>query len=49
MLGSSIPGLNHPRETWLRLLLIGAGFPAPTTQIPIRNEYGVLVGPGDMG
>lgn len=43
------PGAESPRETWLRLLLIGAGFPAPTTQIPIRNEYGVLVASVDMG
>lgn len=43
------PGAESPRETWLRLLLIRAGFPVPTTQIPIRNEYGVLVASLDMG
>lgn len=30
-------GAESPRETWLRLLLIGAGLPAPTTQIPVRD------------
>lgn len=28
------PGAQSPRETWLRLLLIRAGFPRPATQIP---------------
>lgn len=43
------PGAESPRETWLRLLLIRAGFPPPTTQIPIYNEYGALVAVLDMG
>lgn len=43
------PGAESPRETWLRLLLIRAGFPRPTTQIPVRNPYGVLVAVLDMG
>ena len=43
------PGAESPRETWLRLLLVRAGFPPPTTQIPIHNEYGVLVAVLDMG
>jgi hypothetical protein len=29
-----------PKETWLRLLLIGAGFPRPQTQIPVVGESG---------
>lgn len=33
-------GAQSPRETWLRLLLIDAGFPRPRTQIPV-------LGPGD--
>lgn len=28
-------GAQSPRETWLRLLLIGDGLPRPTTQIPV--------------
>lgn len=28
-------GAESPKETWLRLLLIRAGFPRPTTQIPV--------------
>jgi hypothetical protein len=43
------PGAESPRETWLRLLLIRAGFPRPQTQIPVYGEYGVLVAVIDMG
>ncbi len=42
-------GAESPRETWLRLLLIRAGFPAPQTQIPVHDEYGQLVAVLDMG
>jgi hypothetical protein len=42
-------GAESPRETWLRLLLIRAGFPRPQTQVPVYNEYGVLVAILDMG
>ncbi len=43
------PGAESPRETWLRLLLIRAGFPSPQTQIPVYDEYGQLVAVLDMG
>ncbi|HEU0190991.1 MAG TPA: hypothetical protein VFR17_06950 [Mycobacterium sp.] len=43
------PGAESPRETWLRLLLIRAGFPRPTTQIPVHDQYGQLVAVLDMG
>jgi hypothetical protein len=43
------PGAESPRETWLRLLLIRAGFPRPDTQIRVYNEYGVLIAEVDMG
>jgi hypothetical protein len=43
------PGAESPRETWLRLLLIRAGFPRPQTQIPVYNEFGVLIAVLDMG
>lgn len=43
------PGAESPRETWLRLLIVRAGFPPPETQIPVHNEYGVLIGQVDMG
>jgi hypothetical protein len=43
------PGAESPRETWLRLLLIRAGFPPPRTQIPVYDEYGQLVAIFDMG
>lgn len=42
-------GAESPRETWLRLLLMRAGYPRPTTQIPVHNEYGVVVAVLDMG
>lgn len=34
------PGAQSPRETWLRLLLIDAGFPRPQTQIPVLGPDG---------
>lgn len=43
------PGAESPRETSLRLLIIRAGFPKPQTQIPVYNEYGVLIAEVDMG
>ena len=43
------PGAESPRETWLRLLLIRAGFPPPRTQIPVYDGYGTLVAVLDMG
>jgi hypothetical protein len=43
------PGAESPRETWLRLLAIRAGFPRPQTQIPIYDEHGLLVCFVDMG
>lgn len=39
-------GAASPKETWLRLLLINAGLPRPTTQIPVHQE---LVAVLDMG
>lgn len=33
-------GAQSPKETWLRLLLIDAGFPRPSTQIPIPGPDG---------
>jgi hypothetical protein len=43
------PGAQSPKETWLRLLLIRAGFPRPATQIPVRDESGRIVAYLDMG
>jgi len=42
-------GAESPRETWLRLLLIDAGYPRPQTQIPVYDEYGALTAVIDMG
>jgi hypothetical protein len=42
-------GAESPRETWLRLILIKAGYPRPQTQIPVRDQYGALVAVVDMG
>jgi len=33
-------GAESPKETWLRLLLIRAGYPRPATQIPVRSLDG---------
>lgn len=33
-------GAQSPKETWLRLLLIDAGFPRPRTQIPVPGPSG---------
>ena len=42
-------GAESPRETWLRLLVIRAGFPPPQTQIPVYDRYGFLIAVLDMG
>lgn len=42
-------GAESPRETWLRLLLIRAGFPPPQTQLPVHDQWGQLVAVLDMG
>lgn len=42
-------GSQSPRETWLRLLVVRAGFPPPQTQVPVRNEYGVVIAHLDLG
>ncbi|MDV3133538.1 hypothetical protein [Mycobacterium sp. 29Ha] len=42
-------GAESPQETRTRLLLIAAGFPRPTTQILVYNEFGDLVGRIDLG
>jgi hypothetical protein len=41
-------GAASPKETWLRLLLIDAGFPIPTTQIPVHENWR-LIAMLDMG
>jgi len=42
-------GAESPKETWLRLLLVRAGFPRPQTQIAVRNEWGWAEAYLDMG
>ncbi|OBK12271.1 type IV toxin-antitoxin system AbiEi family antitoxin [Mycobacterium asiaticum] len=42
-------GAQSPKETWLRLLLIRAGFPRPQTQIAVCNEWGWAEAYLDMG
>ena len=42
-------GAASPRETRLRLLLVDAGLPRPTTQIPVVEGRGRLVRVLDMG
>jgi hypothetical protein len=43
------PGAESPKETWLRLLVIRAGFPRPQTQIPVYDDWGQLVAVFDLG
>jgi Protein of unknown function (DUF559) len=42
-------GAQSPKETWLRLLLIRAGLPRPTTQIPVVSADGSRQYYLDMG
>ncbi|OBI47552.1 hypothetical protein A5707_18940 [Mycobacterium kyorinense] len=42
-------GAQSPKETWLRLLLINAGFPRPQTQIPVLSPDGYPLYYLDMG
>ncbi len=42
-------GAESPLETRTRLTLVGAGFPAPETQIVVRDEFGVPFARIDMG
>ena len=42
-------GAQSPKETWLRLLLIDAGYPRPGTQIPLIDDYGREFAFLDMG
>jgi hypothetical protein len=42
-------GAQSPKETWLRLLLIDAGYPRPTTQIPVLDDFGHEFAYLDMG
>ena len=43
------PGAQSPKETWVRLLLIDAGFPRPQTQIPVLGPDGYPLYYLDMG
>ncbi|MGE2722112.1 hypothetical protein [Mycolicibacterium celeriflavum] len=43
------PGAESPKETWLRLLVVRHGFPPPTTQVPVYDEFGQLIAVVDMG
>ncbi|MGJ6122644.1 type IV toxin-antitoxin system AbiEi family antitoxin [Mycolicibacterium sp. Y3] len=43
------PGAQSPKETWLRLLLIDDGLPAPVTQIPVFADDGYVFAYLDMG
>ena len=43
------PGAASPKETWLRLLVIRAGYPRPQTQIPVRSADGQRQYYLDMG
>jgi hypothetical protein len=42
-------GAQSPKETWVRLILIEAGFPRPQTQIPVLGPDGLPIYYLDMG
>ena len=42
-------GAESPYESLTRLLFVRAGFPPPETQIPVLDEYGVVIAVIDMG
>ncbi len=42
-------GAQSPKETWLRLLLVDAGLPRPSTQIPVLEPGGRPVAYLDLG
>ncbi|BBZ31530.1 hypothetical protein [Mycolicibacterium confluentis] len=42
-------GAQSPKETWLRLLVLDAGFPPVQTQIPVFDEFGDAIAYLDMG
>ena len=42
-------GAQSPKESWLRLLLIDAGYPPPKTQIPVFDDHGHAFAYLDMG
>lgn len=42
-------GADSPKETWLRLLVMDAGYPRPRTQIPVLDDYGNEFAYLDMG
>lgn len=42
-------GSQSPKESWLRLLIIGAGLPRPTTQVPVAPSDGTRMYYLDMG
>jgi hypothetical protein len=42
-------GAESPYESLTRLLFVRAGFPTPETQIPVLDEYGIVIAVIDMG
>jgi very-short-patch-repair endonuclease len=42
-------GAQSPKESWLRVVLMQAGFARPQTQIPVRDEFGNAFAYLDMG
>ena len=42
-------GAQSPKESWLRMVLVQAGFPKPQTQIPASDEFGDVIVYLDMG
>jgi hypothetical protein len=43
------PGSSSAQQTWLRLLIMRAGYPRPESQIPIHDQRGALLGTVGLG
>lgn len=43
------PGAESPAESVMRLLWLDAGLPAPTTQVPVRTPFGIVLHRLDLG
>lgn len=47
-LASVRPGVDSPKETEIRLIIVRAGLPEPAVNATIRNAYGAFIALGDL-
>lgn len=41
-------GVDSPKETEVRLIIVEAGLPEPVVNMPIRNSHGAFIALGDL-